>query len=215
MTKIKICGISRISDIEAVNRVIPDYIGFVFAKSKRMVTLAEAVILKKLLNPAIKSIGVFVNEDMGRIAQLCRLNIIDGVQLHGDEDEAYILALKTKISVPIIKAVRVRSRQDILEAESLPCDYLLLDSYKDKEYGGTGKAFDWSLIPEKSERKKPIFLAGGINRDNLANALESVGPYCIDISSGVETDGIKDPEKIKDTVCLLRNMINCEAKQQI
>lgn len=205
MTKIKICGISRISDIMAINQFPPDYIGFVFAESKRKVSPAEAVVLKKMLNPAVKTVGVFVNDDMGKIIQLCDLNIIDMIQLHGDEDASYILELKDKVDVPVIKAVRVKSKQDILEAENLPSDYLLLDSYKDNTYGGTGKSFDWSLIPKKPYRKKPIFLAGGINRDNLINAFTTTEPYCIDISSGAETDGKKDPEKIKEIVCLFRN----------
>ncbi len=203
MAKIKICGICRPEDIKAINQVLPDYIGFVFAESKRKISLDDAVNLKKLLNPAVKTVGVFVNENINRLIELCDLKVIDIVQLHGDENESYILELKNKIRNPIIKAVRVRSQQDIKAAEDLPCDYLLLDSYKDNAYGGTGKTFDWSLIPKKSERKKPIFLAGGINRDNLSDAL-SAEPYCIDVSSGVETDGKKDPEKIKDTVNLLR-----------
>jgi len=208
MTKIKICGISRIKDIRIINHVLPDYIGFVFAKSKRAVSLAEAVTLKRLLNPAVETVGVFVNEDKSKIIQLCKLNIIDAVQLHGCEDENYIMELKIKTGVPIIKAVRVRSAMDILNAEKLPCDYLLLDAYKENKYGGTGRAFDWSLIPKKKERKKPIFLAGGINRENLYDAITNVEPYCIDISSGVETDGKKDPDKITEIVRLLRNYNN-------
>ncbi|CRZ33720.1 phosphoribosylanthranilate isomerase [Herbinix hemicellulosilytica] len=203
MAKIKICGIKRIEDINAINQVLPDFIGFVFAESKRRISLNEAVILKKLLNPAVKTVGVFVNESVNTIIELCDLKVIDLVQLHGDENESYILELKNSIKNPIIKAIRVRSRQDIKAAEDLPCDYLLLDSYKDNAYGGTGKTFDWSLIPKISERKKPFFLAGGINRDNLSFAL-SAKPYCIDVSSGVETDGKKDPEKIKEIVNLLR-----------
>jgi len=206
MTKIKICGITRIYDIEAINEVLPDYIGFVFAKSKRMVTMDEAYNLKKLLNPAIKAVGVFVNENMNYIIELCKENIIDMVQLHGDEDESYIMNLKKKTEVPVIKAVRVRSATDIPDAEHYPCDYLLLDTYNKNVYGGTGRSFDWSLIPKKVDRKKPIFLAGGINRSNIYNAVQMVEPYCIDISSGVETDGKKDPNKIKEVVYTLRNM---------
>lgn len=204
MTGIKICGISRIDDIEAVNRHLPDYIGFVFAKSKRMVSLEEAAVLKKLLNPSIKTVGVFVNEDTDKIIRLCNLKIIDAIQLHGDEDKAYILGLKEKVGIPVIKAVRVRTKQDIKDAENLPCDYLLLDTYKENAYGGTGNVFDWSLIPKKTDRKKPIFLAGGINRDNLSDAIKTAEPYCVDISSGVETAGKKDPEKIKEVISLLR-----------
>lgn len=205
MTKIKICGLSRISDIEAVNQVLPDYIGFVFAKSKRQVTMDEASDLKKLLNPSIKAVGVFVNEDMDKIMHICNLNIIDAVQLHGDEDESYILALRKLIRLTIIKAVRVKQTQDILDAESLPCDYLLLDSYKDNIYGGSGSTFDWSMIPQKQDRKKPIFLAGGINKNNLMDALQMAKPYCIDISSGVETEGVKDPVKIKEIIYCIKN----------
>ena len=152
----------------------------------------------------MKTVGVFVNEDMGKITQLCSLEIIDAVQLHGDEDGNYITKLKMKTGLPIIKAVRVRTKQDILDAEQLPSDYLLLDSYKENKYGGTGKAFDWSLIPPKTERKKPVFLAGGINRDNLLNVVQTADPYCIDISSGVETNGIKDEIKIKEIIEVVR-----------
>lgn len=206
MAKIKICGLSRISDIEAVNQVSPDFIGFVFAQSKRMVTAKMAARMKSLLKPDISSVGVFVNEEIDKIIQICNQNIIDAVQLHGDEDEAYILTLRSKIHLPVIKAVRVRTRLDILNAENLPCDYLLLDSYKKDVYGGLGKVFDWSIIPDYHDRKKPIFLAGGLNINNLKNAMLNVKPYCIDISSGVETDGRKDPLKIKEVVNMIRSL---------
>lgn len=201
MSKIKICGLSRKCDIEAVNEIQPDYIGFVFAeKSKRHVDFETALSLKKLLDKKIKAVGVFVNNDIDYILSLINSEIIDIVQLHGDEDEQYIQRLKAKTSVPIIKAVRVKNANDILCADRLPVDYLLLDTYMKGEYGGSGKVFDWNMIPKIS---KPYFLAGGLNQDNIQSALK-VGAYCLDVSSGAETDGKKDRTKINKLVKTVR-----------
>ncbi|MGB4660463.1 MAG: phosphoribosylanthranilate isomerase, partial [Mobilitalea sp.] len=189
MTKIKICGLSRPIDIEMVNNVLPDYIGFVFAKSKRQVNDSTALLLKSNLDPKIQVVGVFVNEDSNRIVRLCQEGVIDVIQLHGDEGEGYIRQLKSSVSNPIIKAVRVQTAEDIRLAEELSCDYILLDTYKDNQYGGSGETFNWSIVPKG---KKPFFLAGGINTENVLEAIESMNPYCIDVSSGVETDGYKD-----------------------
>ncbi|ROR31848.1 phosphoribosylanthranilate isomerase [Mobilisporobacter senegalensis] len=201
MAKIKICGLTRTKDIMAVNEASPDYIGFVFAKSKRQVNYDTAKELKSYLDPKIKSVGVFVNEDIDNIATLCNEKIIDLVQLHGDETKEYIERLKMKISCQIIKAVRVKESQDIFKIHQMPCDYILLDAYHEDQYGGNGISFDWSLI---SIRNKPFFLAGGIHYGNIQKAIKETNPYCIDISSGVETDGLKDPEKIKEIVDLVR-----------
>lgn len=197
MSRIKICGLSRIEDIAAVNEVLPDYIGFVFAESRRQISYEKARLLKDRLNPAIQAVGVFVNEDIGQIVSLCDNGIIDLVQLHGDETVEYVNLLRSLIPNPVIKAVRVRSTEDIMKAEEFPSDYLLLDAYHEDMYGGSGKTFDWSLIKAV---KKPFFLAGGIHSDNILDAQSSCQPYCIDVSSGVETDGWKDPEKIRGIV---------------
>jgi len=202
MTKIKICGLSRPVDIDMVNEVLPDYIGFVFAKSKRQVSIALAAELKLRLKPDILAVGVFVNEDIDIIIQLCRAGTIDIVQLHGDETQDYLKKLKASIMNPIIKAVRVRSSKDIISASELTCDYLLLDAYREDLYGGGGETFDWSTI---ARTEKPYFLAGGIDIENITQAIAQTNPFCIDVSSGVETDGWKDPKKIIEIVAKVRN----------
>jgi len=198
--KIKICGISRLQDIQAVNAVLPDYIGFVFAESKRKVSPTQAAEMRGFLDKRILVAGVFVNAPPGDIIRLCRDGIINLVQLHGDEDSDYITELKNKINVPVIKAVRVQSTEQLLEAQSLPCDYLLLDTYQKDRYGGSGRSFDWSLIPKLS---KPFFLAGGLNTGNI-KAAAACCPYCLDVSSGAETGGFKDPNKITEIVKIIR-----------
>ncbi len=197
MTKIKICGLSRIQDIEAVNSALPDYIGFVFAKSRRQVDNDTAAMLKRALDTRIKAVGVFVNEEITKIQELCRSGIIDMVQLHGDEDNGYIKSLRGAVNVPIIKGVRGGSDFNTTHANSFDCDYLLFDTYMGNEYGGTGKSFDWSLL---KNFKKPFFLAGGIDIKNIKTAIKTANPYCVDVSSGVETDGVKDETKIKEIV---------------
>lgn len=212
MTKIKICGLSRPADITIVNEVLPDYIGFVFAKSRRQVSEVTAMELRANLNPKIKVVGVFVNEEIEKVIRLCNSNVIDIVQLHGDEGEVYLQKLKTSINNPIIKAVRVRSTEDIRQANKLTCDYLLLDAYKEDQYGGSGEIFDWSILGKPSNmgatsyRDKPYFLAGGINSGNVIQAMTQGHPYCIDVSSGVETDGYKDADKIVEIIKKIRSV---------
>lgn len=203
MAKIKICGLTRPIDIEMVNKACPDYIGFVFAPSRRQVSETTARQLKELLLPSIQAVGVFVNEEIDTIIRICRLGIIDIIQLHGDEDEDYIKKLRESVTNPIMKAIRVRSTWDIIEAEHLSCDYLLLDTYKENQYGGSGEAFDWTVI---TKIEKPFFLAGGINNVNALDAIESSRPYGIDVSSGVETDGLKDFYKIDDIITKVRSV---------
>ncbi|MHA9740375.1 phosphoribosylanthranilate isomerase [Robinsoniella peoriensis] len=207
MTKIKICGLKRQEDIGMVNDLSPDYIGFVFAKSSRQVTAEQADVLKKRLLPTIKAVGVFVNEDQQQIVKLCEAGIIDLVQLHGDEDMEYILELKSRISCPVIKAVRVQSSEQIRRAEELPCDYLLLDTYTKGQYGGSGQVFDRTLIPQLT---KPFFLAGGLTADNVAASIQECKkcePYGVDVSSAVETDGVKDRQKIAEFILRVRGLI--------
>lgn len=196
MSKIKICGLSRKEDIDAVNRLKPDYIGFVFAKSKRQVDFETASILKKSLSKDILSVGVFVNADISEIADLSKQGVIDLIQLHGDESEEYILSLRKLAKAPIIKAAAVSCKEDVLQKNDSAADYLLLDAGK----GGTGKSFDWNLT---KYCRKPYFLAGGINTDNISRAL-SLKPFCIDASSGAETNGIKDEDKISALIKSVR-----------
>lgn len=194
MTKIKICGLRRQEDVTYVNECLPDYAGFVFAKSRRQVTKEQVRELKKNLHPAITAVGVFVNEPAENVAELLNKEVIQIAQLHGDEDEVYIQELRTRMQRgKLMKAIRVTKRQDITQAEMLPVDYLLYDAFSGNEYGGTGKVFDWSLL---SEVERPYFLAGGINIDNVEEAVRRWQPYAIDLSSAVETDGWKDREKI-------------------
>ena len=199
MTKIKICGLTRTEDIEMVNEFLPDYIGFVFAKSRRQVSAEQAKELKNKLRPAIKAVGVFVNEKPENIAEIANQGIIDLIQIHGDEDAAYCAQLRKLTQAPIIKVVRVEREDDFAGIEEFDCDYYLFDTLSSKEYGGTGKAFDHSLLHNK-EIKKPFFVAGGLNQDNVAAAIEATKPFGVDTSGGVETDGSKDVNKIKEFI---------------
>ena len=199
MTKIKICGLTRTEDIEMVNEFLPDYIGFVFAKSRRQVSAEQAKKLKNKLRPAIKAVGVFVNEKPENIAEIANQGIIDLIQIHGDEDAAYCAQLRKLTQAPIIKVVRVQVEDDFAGIEEFDCDYYLFDTLSSKDYGGTGKAFDHSLLYNK-EIKKPFFVAGGLNQDNVAAVIEVIKPFGVDTSGGVETDGIKDVNKIKEFI---------------
>lgn len=211
--KIKICGLRRKEDIDYVNLWKPDYIGFVFAGKKRKIDFDTAKRLKSKLAFGIKTVGVFVNEEPAYIVSLAAEHIIDMVQLHGDEDVLYIQTLREslqkngKADIPIIKAVRVKNPEQVLAAERLPVDYLLLDAFTRDEYGGSGKVFDHNLIPEI---KKPYFLAGGISYENVVNIINYMKrknvtlPFCIDVSSSVETDGYKDEDKIKGIISLVQ-----------
>ena len=204
MTKVKICGLTRSEDILAANQFHPDYIGFVFAKSRRQVNAAAARKLKSALDGGIKAVGVFVDDGIDVIESLIKENVIDAVQLHGNEDEEYITNLREKISVPIIKAVSVRSSEQVLSASRLPCDYLLLDTYIPGGQGGSGKSFDWTIIPKI---QKPYFLAGGLDCRNVADAIKMLHPYGADVSSGVETGGLKDNGKMAEFISKVRSVI--------
>ncbi len=201
--RIKICGLTRKEDIQAVNIWKPDYIGFVFAPGKRQLTASKAKNLKELLLPKIRAVGVFVNSPMEDILALAEQKTIDFIQLHGDENCNYILELKKHLAsdFPIIKAVRVQAETDIRQAESLPADFLLFDTYTKGVYGGSGKTFDWSMIPAI---KKPWFLAGGIDAANIRLAMET-DAFCLDLSSSLETEGKKDSEKIKEIIQIIRS----------
>ena len=204
MTKIKICGLKRKEDIEYVNELKPDYIGFVFANSKRKVDKDTAKELKKLLDNDIMSVGVFVDEDIDFVAELVKDKVIDVIQLHGREDENYISTLKAKLDddTQIIKAVKVKSIEDIMNAKKFDVDYLLLDTYAENVAGGSGKEFDKTLIPEDMG---DYFLAGGLNENNLEKTIATYHPFAVDLSSGVETDGVKDRDKIKRVIEIVKN----------
>ena len=216
-TKIKFCGLTRPEDIETVNELRPEYVGFVFwTRSKRNVTRQKALELRKALLPGIKAVGVFVDEEPEAVAELLSDGVIDIAQLHGNEDEKYIerlreLVRKEKIAASedgvseavtesakrideccaIIKAIVINSEDDIDMAKHCSADYLLLDSGK-----GTGATFNWELI-KNAKFGKPFFLAGGLDPENVTGALKVLSPYAVDVSSGIETDGVKDPEKMR------------------
>ena len=189
MTKIKFCGLTGDCDIDAANELRPEYVGFVFApKSKRYITPERAAELKSRLEAGIKAVGVFVNDDLYHVAELLNRGVIDIAQLHGSEDEEYIGQLRQLTDKPIIRAFRIKTAEDIAEAEKCTADHVLLDSG-----AGTGEVFDWKLI---KNMKRPYFLAGGLSPDNVENAVEQLSPYAVDVSSGIETDGVKDKAKM-------------------
>ena len=189
MTKIKFCGLKRIEDIKYANELKPDFVGFVFApKSKRFVNADTARELKNLLDTEIKAVGVFVDEDINVVTKLLKDGIIDIAQLHGSEDEEYIKSLRAICDKPIIKAFTIVSKDDIKKANESTADYILLDSGK-----GSGETFDWDLIKEVN---RPYFLAGGLTLDNVENAVKTLHPFVVDVSSGIETDGFKDFDKM-------------------
>lgn len=199
MVKIKICGLRRLEDIEMVNKYGPDYIGFVFADSKRQVSHDVAAQLKDNLSLDIISVGVFVNAKADEILKLYEEGIIEIAQLHGSESEDYINTLKenTNDELKIIKAIEMSEDKDLSKYDESAADYLLLDSGK-----GSGKTFDWRLI--RKDLKKEFFLAGGINSENVKQAIEEFDPYAIDLSSSLETDGYKDENKIKEIMEVIR-----------
>lgn len=197
MTRVKICGLFRPQDIKCVNTLLPEYIGFVFAPgSKRRVTPEQAAQLSQKLDKRICPVGVFVNQSPEYIKELLAAGTIRAVQLHGQEGESYIEALRTMTDVPIIQAFPVRCAADVKAACRSKADYVLLDS----KLAGSGTSFDWSLIQEFG---RPYFLAGGLSPENAEQAIQCK-PFCVDVSSGVETDGVKDADKIKNFIEKIR-----------
>lgn len=197
MTKIKLCGLSRPCDIEAANELKPEYIGFVFApKSKRYVTPEKAAQLKQLLAPGIQAVGVFVRENPQTVAALLNSHVIDMAQLHGGEDEDYIRQLRQFTDKPIIQAFRIENADDIATAQQSSADYILLDSG-----AGTGTVFDWNLVQNLT---RPYFLAGGLGVENAEKAQALLKPYAVDVSSRIETNGLKDKTKMAAFVAAIR-----------
>ena len=197
-TKIKICGLKCPEDIAYVNEAKPDYCGFIieFPKSSRNVTGDQVRILIAELDKNIIPVGVFVNAAPERVEELLLDGTIRIAQLHGQADDDYIRRIQKNTGSQVIKAFSVKAAQDIELALKSPADYILLD----QGGGGTGQTFDWSLIPEI---KRPFFLAGGLGADNLEQAVDTIRPYAVDLSSSVETDGVKDRSKILEAVSLV------------
>ena len=206
MTRIKLCGLSRPEDIKTANELMPEYIGFVFAPaSRRYVPPSRALRLKEMLNPGIRAVGVFTDEAPEIVARLLDMGIIDLAQLHGHEDEAYISRLRLLTDSDIIQAIKVRTKQDLQRAFESSADHVLLDSG-----AGTGKIFDWSIL---SSAGHDYFLAGGLDCENVREAVCRLHPFAVDVSSGIETDGVKDPRKMEAFVRAVRKC-DCEADQQ-
>ena len=201
--KIKMCGLRRPDDIIYENECLPDYIGFVFAESRRKVSGREAKKLGEQLDPSIKKVGVFVNEPLRSLITISKQAGLDIIQLHGDEGEEYIKEVKHETGKELWKAVRVRTVKDIQEAQRLPADKLLLDSFSEESYGGTGKVMDFAVL-NQADIRKPYFIAGGLTVENLTEILKKTEPYGIDISSGIETEGIKDREKMLKVIQCVR-----------
>ena len=223
--KVKMCGISKVETIPAVVDAKPDYMGLVFAPSKRQVTVDQAKTLVEELHKQyanrynrdaeqysnqtlihqefIKTVGIFVNETLDNLVTIATEVNLDAVQLHGDEDEAFIQSLKERTNVEVWKAVQIRSAADAEAWIDSSADMLLFDAYHKDERGGMGEVFDWSCL---DEFERPFMLAGGIDSTNVARAIRTVRPYGIDISSGIETEGVKDDEKIKAFTNIVRTI---------
>lgn len=198
MTKIKLCGLTRPCDIAAANEIMPDCIGFVFAqKSRRYIEPDSALQLKKMLDPNISAVGVFVNEAAEKVAALLNRGIIDVAQLHGSEDEDYIRRLRALTDRPLIQAFRIDDEADIHRAKASSAERILLDSGS----GGTGTAFDWRLLQDVD---RPYFLAGGLDPVNVREAVSRLHPYGVDVSSGIETNRQKDTAKMAAFVAAVR-----------
>ncbi len=194
--KIKLCGLTGTTDAEAANRARPDWVGLVFDTGRHFVSDETAGAIRKTLDARIPIVGVFADDDPAHIMALSRRGIIQYVQLHGTESEDYLQKLKREMQIPFIRAISVKSMEDIQEKENTAAEFLLLDHGK----GGTGRAFDWTMIPPLT---KPWFLAGGIGISNISKAL-SYHPFAVDISSGAETEGKKDAEKMRQLVEIVR-----------
>lgn len=195
---IKFCGIRRLEDIRAVNRTRPDLAGFILVKGrKRYISPEKVCELRRELDPSVKAVGVFIDEDIEEVRKLLSEGIIDIAQLHGNESDEYIRELKSSTGATVIKAIGIRNADDVRRAEASPADLVIVDS----PGGGTGSTFDWDLL-QKIER--PYILAGGINADNITEAVERLHPYGVDVSSGIETDGFKDEDKMKAFMALIK-----------
>lgn len=191
-TKIKICGVKSLEDIAIVNKYDIDYVGFVFAKSKRQITKELAKKMKEKLNPKIKAVGVFVDAPYENINETIQYVGLDMVQLHGNETNDLCI----KINKPVLKSISIRNKDSINKVSQYKNIYGFV---VDGAVAGSGKVFDWNFIGDISS-KYITFLAGGLNEKNVEEAIQKINPQVVDVSSGVEVDGIKNEEKIKQFV---------------
>lgn len=204
--QIKICGITKQKDIDILNNLQPDYVGFIFTDiSRRYITPAKADLLLKNLNPKIKKVGVFVDEQPTVIKNIVRNLSLDIVQLHGNEDENMIRTIKQMTKAQVWKAIRIKNNTDIEKWQNTSADMLLFDTYVKNNFGGTGESFNWNLLKNV---KRKFILAGGLNIKNIARAIRTCKPYAVDISSGVETNYTKDDQKIKELILTIRKVTN-------
>lgn len=204
MISVKFCGMRRALDIEYANECRPDYVGFILSDGfRRSVTAEDFEVLQKKLDKDIKKVGVFVNERTEKINELAEY--LDVIQLHGDENEDYIKNLRKDFSGEIWKAVRAKSPEDIEREQKKSCGKLLIDSFSEDSVGGTGKRINTEIV-KSAKIEKPFFIAGGITAENIAEIVRDTKPYGVDISSGIETDGVKDLNKMKAIMEILKNI---------
>jgi phosphoribosylanthranilate isomerase len=207
MTRVKICGITSKTEVEFINRYLPDYIGFVFAASKRRVTPENAAELAAGLSPSILKAGVFVDMEPEEAAGIAALAGLDALQLCGSEDERYIAELRRRLKpgTEIWKAVRMGGDIVYESLEACSADRLILDTYNAKQAGGTGQTFDWGLTKQlRKHIRLPIILAGGLDPVNVRQAIEQVEPFAVDTSSGVEGVSVKDEAKVRSFIEAVR-----------
>ena len=196
-TELKICGLSRLEDIIAVNRHGADYAGFVFfEKSKRYVDPYKANELISLLRADIKPVGVFLDEPLDNVVRIARITGVELIQLHGHESEEYVEYVKRTLDRPVIKAYKASEEGALEKAAQSSADYVMIDSG-----AGSGKMFDWSIL---KDFKRDYFLAGGLDPESVGEAIRMLEPFAVDVSSGVETDGIKDEKKIAEFINAVR-----------
>jgi len=202
LVKVKICGLRRKEDIEYANELKPDYVGFVFAKSKRQIEVEQALDLISLLDKEIKTVGVFVNEPVENALKIAQTLNLDVLQFHGDETQDYIDNFK---NFTVWKAIRIKDKEDLEKTKEFKVNSFVFDTLTKNEYGGTGKTFNWEVLKEM-ELNVPIILAGGLNENNVEEAIKIVDPYAVDVSSGVETEGYKDFKKMKSFIEKVRGI---------
>lgn len=209
--RVKICGLKTLDDVRIVNRYLPDYVGFVFADTKRFVTDEQAFAMKKALDTRIQAVGVFVNEPLEHVVSLCKCGIIDVVQLHGEEQDDYIRELKKQTDKSVIKAVRVQSSEQVNNMLTQQADYMLFDTYQKGIPGGSGERFPLEILQRSLEEQaakgrqiQPFFLAGGLSPGNVTEVLANLECFGVDVSTGVETQGSKDEAKVRQFIHIVR-----------
>ena len=196
MTKIKLCGLSRVEDIEVANILLPEFVGFIFwKKSRRYISPNDAAKLKNILDKKISAVGVFVNEKIETVAEIAKF--LDLIQLHGTEDDNYISTLRNYTDKKIIQAFKIKTADDLQPAKNSRADFILLDSG-----AGTGEIFNWQLLKDFG---REYFLAGGLTCENVSDAVKILKPFAVDVSSGIETNGVKDAAKMKNFVSIVRS----------